>query len=408
MTPSKATSVLQAVLLAVAMHAASAASFKTLYDFKGRTDGAEPFAELTAVAGMLYGTTTDAGPHHGGTLFSFDPATASKTTLAGFAGGRHGRAPDTPLIERGGKLWGTLVEAGSKACFAGCGVAFSYDLASAKERTLYAFQGGGDGQTPFGGLTTLGGLYYGTTTYGGGTNCLFGAGCGTVFALDPRTRSETVLYRFKSANDAQNPGGALTLVDGVFYGTSSNGPDKACVGAGCGTLYTIDPATGAETEVYRFAGGADGSNPNSHLLRHGHDLYGTTQFGGTGGCTNDGAVEGGCGTLFRFDLTTGAETVLHSFHGGTDGQGPSANLLRWQDGAIYGTTAMGGDSACLSGCGTIYSVEALTGAETVLWRFKGGQGGSFPGAGLTWLNGVFYGTTSDYLLGHGTLFALTP
>jgi len=74
-------------------------------------------------------------------------------------------------------------------------------------------------------------------------------------------------------------------------------------------------------------------------------LYGTTLSGGTG-C--DGA---GCGTVFSLDPNTGAETVLYAFQGGTDGSGPNAVID--VKGTLYGTTVGGG----AYGYGTLFALE---------------------------------------------------
>jgi len=60
-------------------------------------------------------------------------------------------------------------------------------------------------------------------------------------------------------------------------------------------------------------------------------LYGTTEFGGT----YDN------GTVFSVNPNTGAETVLHSFGSGADGEYPIASLIDVK-GTLYGTTEEGG------------------------------------------------------------------
>ena len=58
--------------------------------------------------------------------------------------------------------------------------------ASWKEKVLYGFQGGTDGQTPAGGVVfDKAGNLYGATVDGGADNCSPMAACGTVFQLQP-------------------------------------------------------------------------------------------------------------------------------------------------------------------------------------------------------------------------------
>jgi uncharacterized repeat protein (TIGR03803 family) len=68
-----------------------------------------------------------------------------------------------------------------------------------------------------------------------------------------------------------------------LYGTTSEGGGE-CNGFGCGTVFSLDPATGAETVVYSFCTQpycGDGAYPASGLLDMNGALYGTTEEGGT-------------------------------------------------------------------------------------------------------------------------------
>ena len=76
---------------------------------------------------------------------------------------------------------------------------------------------------------TLGGMLYGTTS-GGGAN-----GHGTLFQIDPTSGAETVLYSFTGSTDGGSPG-ALINVKGTFYGATSTGG-----AANLGTLFTFTP-----------------------------------------------------------------------------------------------------------------------------------------------------------------------
>jgi uncharacterized repeat protein (TIGR03803 family) len=128
-------------------------------------------------------------------------------------------------------------------------------------------------------------------------------------------------------------------------------------------------------------------------------LYGTTQAGGDAKkCVGFGRYpDYGCGIVFEV-TTSGREKVLHRFAGGTDGVAPVAGLA-YLNGTFYGTTSYGGAPRCLyHGCGTIFKVEP-SGKETVLYRFvmrtaQGSLGGLFPEGGLTEAAGILYGTTA--------------
>jgi uncharacterized repeat protein (TIGR03803 family) len=267
-----------------------------------------------------------------------------------------------------------------------------------KYSVLYAFGGSPDGSSPFAGLIMdAAGNLYGTTVAGGNPVC--GSGCGTVFMLDT-TGKETVLYRFGGSPDGANPydAGLITDATGNLYGTTTYGGNANCV-AGCGTVFKLD-TTGKETVLYSFSGGTDGGQPQAGLtMDAAGNLYGTTVAGGRTPCAGDG-----CGTVFKLD-TTGKETVLHSFSGSPDGASPYAGLLL-HDGNLYGTTAWGGSGPCKygsnSGCGTIFKVSK-SGKETVLYRFAGGGAdGANPYAGLIVdQGGSLYGTTKAGGAGRG-------
>src|SRR5271170_6983357 len=86
------------------------------------------------------------------------------------------------------------------------------------------------------------------------------------------------------------------------------------------------------TTIYSFMGGSDGEFPNAVIYADGA-LYGTTEAGGASGN----------GTVFKVDPSTGAEIVLYSFIGGTDGEFPYGAMI-YQAGSLYGTTYLGGPS----------------------------------------------------------------
>ena len=66
------------------------------------------------------------------------------------------------------------------------------------------------------------------------------------------------------------------------------------------------------------------------------------------------SVEGGCGVAYELSNKGGAwtQTVLHTFKGADDGQGPGARLTIDDDGTIYGMAPTGG----AFGAGTIYAM----------------------------------------------------
>jgi uncharacterized repeat protein (TIGR03803 family) len=351
-----------------------------LYSFPSGSDGENPFAGVVRdSASNLYGTTYYGGPSDRGIVFKVD-ATGHETVLYSFTGGADGGYPFAGVIlDSTGNLYGTASSGGI-----GAGVLFRLDT-TGNETVLYSFTGGADGGKPQAGVIrdSAGNLY--GTTYFGGTS-----GWGVVFKLDT-TGHETALYSFTGGADGGNPyagvirDSAGNLYGTALYGGSSNG----------GVVFKVDTA-GHETVLYSFTGGADGGNPYSGVIRDSAgNLVGTTQNGG---------AAPGQGVVYLVD-TTGHQTVLYSFKGGADGEGPEGGVIRDPNtGSLYGTTQGGG----AFGRGVVY--ELTTGHETVLYSFTGDTAGGGPTAGLIRDSaGDLYGTTQGGgKKGGGVVFKLKP
>jgi len=282
------------------------------------------------------------------------------------------------------------------------GVVFKLDT-TGKETVLHTFTGGTDGGSPGAGvLQDAAGNLYGTTGEGGDLNCYDPFGCGVVFKLDI-TGKETVLHTFTGGTDGGTPGAGVLRDDtGNLYGTTYEGGDLNCTGGlGCGVVFKVD-TTGKETVLHTFTGGTDGGSPGASVLRDAAgNLYGTTGGGGTYGY----------GVVFKLSPTTRKLTVLYTFTGGADGSNPYAGVVRDAPGNLYGTTDRGGTY----GSGVVFKLD-ITGKETVLHTFTGGTDGANPFAGLLRDNaGNLYGTTHeggdltcDPPYGCGVVFKLTP
>jgi uncharacterized repeat protein (TIGR03803 family) len=239
-----------------------------LYTFTGSPGGVDPYGVIND-NGTLYGATgTDFGQYLDGTVFSFNIASSNFTTLyqATHSGWSVGG-----LLAAKHDLYGTVnVRARARH---GAIYKFKHGGASA----LYKFKGMPDGTAP-GALLDSDGTTYGVTSYGGASND------GTVFTFDPTTKTETVLYSFTANTDGKAP---VTVVDvsGTLYGITAEGGNSSCSqGEGCGILFELDPATGTETILYSFSGGADGGNPDSLIYQNG-TFYGATTYGGRGAGT---------------------------------------------------------------------------------------------------------------------------
>ena len=306
-----------------------------------------------------------------------------------------------------GRLW---------VCLAGLAVLLAATPvvpALSAESVLYSFKGGRDGALPYSGLT-LGesGTLYGTTFAGGANH-------GVVFQLTPPVPpatkwTETVLYRFKGGEDGSQPIARLVRdQSGALYGTTTKDGGGGCFfGAGCGTVFKLTPPVAPDTKwtkstLHRFDDANEGGGPHGALvLDKKGALYGTT-------------YDYGCclgGTVFKLmppkrSADGWTKTVLYRFQGGDDGTWPYAGLVMDKSGALYGTTVDGGDG----NYGRIFRLTPPTAPSTSwtkfeIYRFKFGRDGARPYGGLIIdRNGALYGTTdggggSD----SGTVFKVTP
>jgi hypothetical protein len=294
--------------------------YTILYSLKGGNDGYLPIGDLVFdSAGNLYGSTefgggkgTTCNPDYQycGTVFKLSP-------------------PKT----KGGK-W--------------------------TEKVLHSFAGGTDGKNPNGGLLLDGaGAVYGTTPIGGNQDCNFGheeIGCGIVFKLSPPAKkgkawTEKVIYRFTDGNDGAGPNGGLIFdAKGLLYGTAASGGSRLN-----GVVFRMAPSKGGhwtQTVLYSFTGGAYGFNPGSGLtFDSSGNLYGTA----LGGVASRGVV-----LRFKAPVrgNSWSPTVLYGFTGAPDGNHPTASLIFNGKGNLYGTTEWGGTGqACQGGCGTVFQVR---------------------------------------------------
>jgi uncharacterized repeat protein (TIGR03803 family) len=271
--------------------------------------------------------------------------------------------------------------------------------AAAVEKVLYSF-GGADGAGPLTGVTPgPGGVLYGTTVFGGAH------GDGTVFTLTRDAAgeyTERVVFSF-GGRDGSKPGGNVAIGgNGDLFGdTVIGGAD------GDGTVFELMPSGSGyhEKVLYSFTGSLDGGQPlGTPVLNSRGDIFGVTQFGGTGGQ----------GVIFELEPTgTGyPETVLHSFT--AEGSLPQAGLTMGSGGTLYGT--LYGASAEHPD-GTVFSLRQAKAGPVyhVLYYFGGRDDGNNPFASLT-VDGttrVIYGSTEYGGSGgssgsYGTVFSLTP
>jgi uncharacterized repeat protein (TIGR03803 family) len=253
--------------------------------------------------------------------------------------------------------------------------------------TLHTFTGSGsDGANSYARLVRdSAGNLYGTTAGGGAFHQ------GIVFRVDA-SGNETVLYNFTGGADGGNPHSGLLLdAAGNLYGITAGGG----IFPGQGVVFKLDPS-GVETVIHALTTAEGSGSASGLILDPSGNFYGTTEGGGAYNA----------GVVFKVDRSSNY-VVLHSFgkRGVIDGSEPFAGLVRDAAGNLYGTTFGGGRF----GDGTVYKVDA-SGNESVLYSFRGGSDGLFPSSSLV-LDpaGNLYGTTDGGGAHNvGTVFKVSP
>ncbi len=443
------------IFVVVALFSSSAfASWneKVLYSFQGVPDGSLPIGGVVFdQQGNLYGATQDGGSascrsaNECGTVFQLAPPVKqgdpwTETVLYIFKGNasKDGTTPFGGLvIDRLGNLYGTTAYGGTGNCvllgtLMGCGTVFEMSPPQQKggkwtETVLYSFPTPKQGFVPAGDLVfDSAGNLYGATIFGGGygTTCdPFYQYCGAVFELSPpKTKggkwTEKTLHGFKGGTDGANPNGGLVLDSkGAVYATTQIGGDLQgeCNPNGCGAVFKLAPpvtkgGTWTEKTLHRFSG-QDGGTPVAGVVFDGSgNLYGTTSFG----------PANGFGLVFELKkpsvkVHSWAETVLHAFHDGNDGENPTAGLILDTNGNLYGTTEYGNTFS-----GTIFRLKppSRTGGPWTfgfLYGFTGSPDGAHPAANLIFdKHGKLYSTTQKggtgmcSFYGCGTVVKVSP
>ncbi len=204
-------------------------------------------------------------------------------------------------------------------------------------------------------------------------------------ATQAKTRFK-VLHFFHGADGAAPYGVLVRDAAGNLYGTTGAGGNGTCSQEGCGTAFKLDKS-GKQVWLHNF-NGRNGFSPSAGLLRAaGGNLFGTTVEGGDTNCDRPY----GCGTVFRLNAKTGQEAMLYKFKGTPDGMNPESLLVEGDSGSVYGTTPLGG----MNGLGAVFRIDK-TGKETILYSFTGGADGCDPVPGVILDSKAdLYGVTFD-------------
>jgi uncharacterized repeat protein (TIGR03803 family) len=219
----------------------------------------------------------------------------------------------------------------------------------------------------------------------------------------------TDLHTFTTLGFTPQGGAALNPLTNTLFGTTmGSGSGAGCNTSGCGTIWSYNLSTGAFNQLHNFVL-TDGGKPFATLvgnnLPSGIHIYGTTSTGGTGG--------GGTAFMFTPTATSGTLTTLYNFTGGSDGNAPNSAMTFSPNGLkLYGSTPSGGVTCNGSG-GLLFSLTGFPAVtEATEYPFVCDPDGQSPSGPLLFdVNGNIYGVTSGggpyHFSQGGTAFKLT-
>jgi len=406
--------------------------YVSLKDFNG-IDSASPSTSLLLSGNQLYGTAANGGTNGLGAVFKLNTDGSDFSILKQFTGD-DGGSPNSALIISGTTLFGTLGYAGGNH-WSGAVFKINNDGTDYEQLHIFSEVGGPqytntDGAGPTG-VLLVGNVLYGTAVWGGslgygaiykvnldgtgfvklydfdGTNgaspqagmacdgtALYGiapylytdgffAG-GEVFRLNMDGASFAVLKNFTNATDPAFPTGGLVLTNSTLYGTSTYGGQ-----GGCGTVFSVRTDGSEFTVLTDLTNLNSVITPNAGLTLSGSTLLGT---GWQGGAYAYGGV-------FKIQTNGSGYGNIVDFRGG-DGVAPYDLTLSGS--TIYGATPIGGSS----GCGTLFKIATDGTGYLVLKDFTNSMDGLNPGGSPVVDGQVLYGLTQNSADGGGAIYKL--
>jgi uncharacterized repeat protein (TIGR03803 family) len=380
------------------------AAYGLAHSFGSSTEGESPSGPLTLLGGFFYGTADYGGAMSEGAVFRIRPDGSGHSLLHSFSGPpADGAYPAGSLVAVGASLYGMTLEGGG----ANLGVIYKVAYNGSSYQVLHSFSGGtGDGAVPRGALTEVGGVLYGMTWKGGALDM------GTVFRVNPDGSSFALVHSFETpmsagwdrgprsypswlAHDSgslygftegggddgagsifavntdgsgfrlvhsfdlvtgvgyqlgSHPRGALTVVNGVLFGTIE-GWDYGWGGWSPHVLIRINLDGTGMAVVHQFGSWGDGWQPGGSLVESGGVLYGALQIG-----PSVGPAPGAMGSLFAVNPDGGGYRIIHVFNTYGDGYVPVAAPTPIA-GELYGVAPLAGSSVPVSYGGAMYSLR---------------------------------------------------
>ncbi|MEO6054336.1 MAG: choice-of-anchor tandem repeat GloVer-containing protein [Chthoniobacterales bacterium] len=264
-------------------------------------DAALPHSPFYLKNGIAYGMTSNGGANNQGAIYSFslaDPVTTYKVDYSfthdtGFK--PHGvlTSDSTGTLLLGMARYGGLDDKG---------VIFKFDPNQSDPDLAYTVlhEFAGDSTTngadnAHGFLTLIGTTVYGTTAQGATTGP--GVGPGSIFSMNEDGTNFQIIHTFGGLGDGIAPFGSLVLVDGLLYGTTTEGGAN-----GNGTLFSFNPTSSDYALLASFDLSTTGGRPEDNIVAWTTGgvttLYGLTQNGGMYDTTGESYF----GTIFAYTI----------------------------------------------------------------------------------------------------------
>jgi uncharacterized repeat protein (TIGR03803 family) len=356
-----------------AITGAALGAVETLHEFVQSTDGGAPVNSISLNGNSLFGSTWVGGQDGGGTLWSLDTNSHSFSKLYDFRS-IDGTGPIGGVTFGESKLFGTTYLDGAY----GGGTVWSFDLVNGSFSKLHDLNGD-DGSFSNGDVAFDGDTLYGTTRTGGLHNR------GTIWSFDLSGGVFTKLHDFTGSGINSGPVGGILVQGDKLLGTTYEGGTH-----GDGSIWSFDLENDSFTTLHNLWRGTDGEGASGDLTMDGTKIFGTAASGGANGS----------GTLWEFDTSAAAFSVLHHFSSSTDGRVPRIDdTLR--NGALFGVSIQGG----ANNDGTLWSFDTINSTFTTLHDFDSSIDGYEPNGGIALGSSAIFGTTKwGVASGDGTIW----
>lgn len=340
---------------------AAVPAYATLRHFSDPS-GSQPVGVLSeGNDGNLYGCAAAGGANGLGGLYRLSLA-GVHTVLHHFDGG-NGATPQSGLVKDSSGVFHGITSAGGPGDFGS-----AFQLTTSGAFTLAANLSPADGFMPSGAPVTDGTGRWLFPVARGGTG-----GNGAIGSWDTVTGKLSTHSLDAAVGDT--PDGALTLLDGIFYGICARGGASAR-----GTAFTFNSTTGAALLASHST--TVGSLPDGPLMASSGGLFGLAREGGASAR----------GSLYRLS-TSGIQTRILSFTsatGATPGRSPLGPVALATNQSFYGAYA--GDGA--TDFGGIFKVSAV-GTYGKIASFVSNGPRDPQGGLITAADGFIYGTCSS-------------